>query len=108
MKNITVPVLADEVERLNEKLKKYEIIAAAAEKHDADEVKRLNKLLDEMWPIVNRQRGNLIDANIAGNLTEADEELLTRMQDLADRYLDYWQRKNNQTRNQPNVEIRTT
>ena len=43
--------------------------------------------MSEDWPTLNRERGELIDKNIAGTLTAAEQERLDWLQDYAEQYI---------------------
>jgi len=60
------------------------------EKHA--ELKRLRDLcllLRDLWPVVNRERGRLIDREVAGTASDEELQRLSELQSLADRYTDF-------------------
>jgi hypothetical protein len=52
--------------------------------------KRPHVVSAEEWPILNHERGLLIDKNIAGKLTQEEQYRLNHLNSVGDRYLDHW------------------
>ena len=59
---------------------------------DPDELERMRAIVDRLssaWGTINRERGRLIDLQIAQQITDDDRDRLVALHELADAYLDH-------------------